>query len=60
MNNIVGVYFFINLGGLGLFINARAERYDMPGTYAAIGFVILISVLFFVGCERAERWLVRR
>jgi hypothetical protein len=32
----------------------------MPGTYAAIGFVILISVLFFVGCERAERWLVRR
>ena len=58
--NIVGVEFLINFGGLGQLINELAERYDMPGTYAAIGFVILISVLFFVGCERAERWLVRR
>jgi hypothetical protein len=32
--------------------------YDLPGTYAAIGFVILVSILFFVACERAERWLV--
>ena len=56
--NIVGVEFLINFGGLGQLINELAERYDLPGTYAAIGFVILVSVLFFVACERAERWLL--
>ena len=57
--NIVGVEFLINFGGLGQLINELAERYDLPGTYGAIGFVVLVSVLFFVGCERAERWLQR-
>jgi ABC-type nitrate/sulfonate/bicarbonate transport system permease component len=58
--NIVGVEYLINFGGLGQLINELAERYDLPGTYAAIGFVILASVLFFVVCERAERWLLPR
>lgn len=58
--NIVGVEFLINFGGLGQLINELAERYDLPGTYAAIGFVVLVSVLFFVTCERAERWLLPR
>ena len=58
--NIVGVEFLINFGGLGQLINELAERYDLPGTYAAIGFVILVSVLFFVACERAEKWLLPR
>jgi ABC-type nitrate/sulfonate/bicarbonate transport system permease component len=56
--NIVGVEFLINFGGLGQLINELAERYDLPGTYAAIGFVVLVSVLFFVVSERVERWLV--
>jgi ABC-type nitrate/sulfonate/bicarbonate transport system permease component len=55
--NIVGVEFLINFGGLGQVINDLAERYDLPGTYAAIGFVILTSVLFFVVTEWIERWL---
>lgn len=55
--NIVGVEFLINFGGLGQLINELAERYDLAGTYAAICFVILVSVLFFVALERAERWL---
>src|SRR5262249_14428419 len=55
--NIVGVEFMINFGGLGRVINDLAERYDLPGTYAAIGFVVLTSVLFFVVTERIERWL---
>ena len=55
--NVVGVEFLINFGGLGHLINELAERYDLAGTYAAIGFVILISVVFFVTTERAERWL---
>ena len=55
--NIVGVEFLINFGGLGQLINELAERYDLPGTYAAILFVVLVSVLFFVVSERLERWL---
>jgi ABC-type nitrate/sulfonate/bicarbonate transport system permease component len=58
--NIVGVEFLINFGGLGQLINELAERYDLPGTYGAILFVILASVLFFVVLERAEQWLLPR
>jgi ABC-type nitrate/sulfonate/bicarbonate transport system permease component len=56
--NIVGVEFLINFGGLGQLINELAERYDLPGMYAAIGFVILASVVFFVACGRAGRVLL--
>jgi ABC-type nitrate/sulfonate/bicarbonate transport system permease component len=56
--NIVGVEFLINFGGLGQLINELAERYDLAGTYAAICFVILVSVLFFMFTERLERWLI--
>jgi NitT/TauT family transport system permease protein len=55
--NIVGVEFLINYGGLGQLINDLAERYDLAGTYAAICFVILVSVVFFMSLEKAERWL---
>ena len=55
--NVVGVEFLINFGGLGQLTNDLAERYDLPGTYAAICFVVLVSVVFFVATERAERWL---
>jgi ABC-type nitrate/sulfonate/bicarbonate transport system permease component len=55
--NIVGVEFLINFGGLGQLINDLAERYDLPGMYAAILFVVLVSVLFFMLSERIERWL---
>ncbi len=55
--NIVGVEFLINFGGLGQLINHLAERYDMPGTYAAIVFVVLVSVAFFIVLEKTERWL---
>lgn len=57
--NVVGVEFLINFGGLGQLINDLAERYDLAGTYAAICFVILVSVMFFVVVERIERWLTR-
>ena len=49
--NIVGVEFLINFGGLGHLINDLAERYDLPGTYAVIVFVVLVSVLFFMALE---------
>lgn len=55
--NIVGVEFLINFGGLGQLINDLAERYDLPGTYAAICFVVLVAIVFFDVTERIERWL---
>jgi len=55
--NIVGTEFLINFGGLGQLIEDLAERYDLAGTYAAICFVILVSVLFFMALEKVERWL---
>ncbi len=55
--NVVGVEFLINFGGLGQLINDLSERYDLAGTYAAISFVILVSICFFVITERIERWL---
>jgi NitT/TauT family transport system permease protein len=57
--NIVGTEFLINFGGLGQLIEDLAERYDLPGTYAAVCFVILVSVLFFMALEKVERWLIR-
>ena len=58
--NIVGVEFLINLGGLGQLITELSERYDLPGTYAAICFVVLVSILFFAILNRGEQWLKRR
>src|ERR1700739_1163244 len=55
--NIVGGEFLINFGGLGQLINELAERYDLAGTYAAICFVILVSICVFILMERLERWL---
>jgi NitT/TauT family transport system permease protein len=55
--NIVGLEFLINLGGLGQIINELSERYDLAGTYAAIGFVVLVSIVVFVLMERLEQWL---
>jgi ABC-type nitrate/sulfonate/bicarbonate transport system permease component len=55
--SVVGIEFLINLGGLGQLINDLAERYDLPGTYASIGFVILVSIVFFMLLERLEKWL---
>ena len=57
MINIVGVEFLINFGGLGQLVNELAERYDMPGTYGAILFVVLTSIVFFDVTERLEQWL---
>jgi NitT/TauT family transport system permease protein len=57
MINIVGVEFLINFGGLGQLINELAERYDLPGTYGAIFFVVVASIVFFDVSARIERWL---
>jgi NitT/TauT family transport system permease protein len=57
--NIVAMEYLINVGGLGELINELAERYDLAGTYAAILFVILVSVAVLFLTQGAERWLAK-
>ena len=35
----------------------REHRYDLAGTYAAICFVVLVSICFFAVTGWVERWL---
>ena len=58
--NVVGVEFLINLGGLGQLISELSERYDLPGTWASIGLVVMVSILFFLLLDGGERWLRKR
>lgn len=55
--NIVAVEFLINFGGLGQLVSELSERFDIAGTYAAICFVMLISILLFAATEWIEQWL---
>ena len=57
--SVVGIEYLINLGGLGALINELAERYDLPGTYSSILFVVILSVLYFMALERIEKWVRR-
>lgn len=57
MITIVAVEYLLTLGGLGRLVGELAERYDLAATYAAVCFVVIISILFFMLVERAEKWL---
>jgi NitT/TauT family transport system permease protein len=57
--NIVGVEYLINFGGLGHLVGDLADRYDLAGTFAAISFVVLVSIIVYVATEKAEQWLSR-
>jgi NitT/TauT family transport system permease protein len=57
MITVVAVEYLINIGGLGKLVNELAERYDVPGTYAVIGLVVGVSIMFFMLLENLERWL---
>lgn len=58
--NIVATGFLIDfgeMGGLGNLIATLYDRYDIPGMYAAILFVVIVSITFFKITERVELWL---
>lgn len=56
--NVVGVEFLIAMGGLGYLISSLGDRFDYPAMYAAIFFVILVSIAFFWLTEKLEIWLL--
>lgn len=55
--NIVAIEYLIDFGGLGRVVSEMYFRFDTPGTYAGILAVILVSVIFYFGFGRAEKWL---
>ena len=59
MINVVAVEFLMAIGGLGFLVGNLYDRYDIPGMYAAVIFVILVSVLLFFGIDKGEKWLKR-
>lgn len=53
--NIVGLEYLANFGGLGFMVGRMYDRFDIPAMYAAVAFVLLVSVLGFWAAERLER-----
>ena len=55
--NIVAIEYLIDFGGLGRIVSEMYFRFDTPGTYASIVAVIMVSVCFYWGFGRIEKWL---
>ena len=55
--NIVAIEYLIDFGGLGRIVSEMYFRFDTPGTYASIIAVIMVSVVFYWGFGRVEKWL---
>jgi ABC-type nitrate/sulfonate/bicarbonate transport system permease component len=55
--NVVAIEYLTDFGGLGRIVSDLYFRYEIPATYAAIGFVILVSVTFYWALGKVERWL---
>ena len=55
--NIIGVEFLINFGGLGFVVSESYDKFDIPGMYAAILFVILVSGGMLWLLARVQAWL---
>jgi ABC-type nitrate/sulfonate/bicarbonate transport system permease component len=55
--NIVAIEYLVDIGGLGRIVSEMYFRFDTPGTYASIVAVIFVSVFFYWGFGRIEKWL---
>lgn len=56
---IVGIEFVISFGGLGLLISEMYQRFEIPKTFAAIFFVVLLSASLYFVLRGAEAWMRR-
>jgi NitT/TauT family transport system permease protein len=55
--NIVAIEYLVDFGGLGRIVSEMYFRFEVPGTYAGILFVVMVSVMLYAGFGRLERWL---
>lgn len=58
--NIVAIEYLVDLGGLGRLVADRYFHFDIPGTYAAIAAVTLVSVLLNWGIGLSEKMVRSR
>jgi NitT/TauT family transport system permease protein len=54
---VVAIEYLIDFGGLGRIVSEMYFRFNVPGTYASILFVVLVSILLYASLGRIERWL---
>jgi ABC-type nitrate/sulfonate/bicarbonate transport system permease component len=54
---VVAIEYLIDFGGLGRVVSEMYFRFDIPGTYASILFVVFVSMLFYFSLNQVERWL---
>ncbi len=54
---IVALEFLLDFGGLGGLVGEMYDRYNIPGMYAAIIFVIIMSLIYFQIVQRIQTWL---
>lgn len=54
---IVALEFLLNFNGLGGLVGEMYDRYDIPGMYAAIVFVIVLSLVYFRILQAIQTWL---
>ena len=57
--SVIGIEFLIHFGGMGNLIADLGDRFEVPRMFAAICFVLLISVAFYAFGEALESWLSR-
>ena len=55
--SIVAMEYLTDFGGLGRIVSEMYFRFDTPGTYASILAVIFVSVFFYFGFAKIEKWL---
>ena len=55
--NIVAIEYLVDFGGLGRIVSDMYFRFEVPGTYASILFVVIVSVVFNWGFGWIERRL---
>lgn len=54
---VVAIEYLIDFGGLGRIVSEMYFRFNIPGTYASILFVVFVSILFYFSLNKVERWL---
>ncbi len=47
----------MDFGGLGRIVSEMYFRFEVPGTYASILFVVTVSVMLYACFGAIERWL---
>lgn len=57
---VIGIEFLISFGGLGRLISDMYLRFEVPKTFAAISFVVIMSASFHFALRGVEIWLQHR